>query len=72
MTDHFITVDKRGYDDQNRLYYEYKDPGNGGRVGRLHVDELTGKLFKQGDGKTDYVHSADYQVTQVRTYDTTL
>jgi hypothetical protein len=69
LTDHFVTIDKRGYDSQNRLYYEYKDPGHGGRVGRLYVDEDTGKLFKQGDHKGPYVHNADFEVTQVRTYD---
>jgi hypothetical protein len=68
MTDHFVTVDKRGYDDQNRLYYEFKDPGAGGRTGRLYVDETTGKMFKEGDHKGPYVQSADYEVTQVRTY----
>gem|GEM_PF-1955179 len=68
MTDHFVTIDKRGYDDQNRLYYEFKDPGAGGRVGRLYVDEDTGKLFKEGDHKGHYVQNADYEVTQVRTY----
>jgi hypothetical protein len=68
MTDHFVTIDKRGYDDQNRLYYEFKDPGAGGRVGRLYVDEASGKLFKEGDHKGRYVQNADYEVTQVRTY----
>lgn len=68
MTDHFVTVDRRGYDDQNRLFYEFKDPGAGGRVGRLYVDEDTGKLFKEGDHKGRYVQNADYEVTQVRTY----
>jgi hypothetical protein len=38
-------------------------------VGRLYVDEDTGKLFKQGDHKGPYVHNADFEVTQVRTYD---
>ena len=68
MTDHFITVDKRGYDDQNRLYYEFKDPGAGGKAGRLYVDDASGKLFKEGDQRGPYVKNADYEVTQVRTY----
>lgn len=68
MTDHFVTIDKRGYDGEGRLYYEFKDPGAGGRVGRLYVDADTGKLFKQGDHRGPYVQNADYELTQVRTY----
>lgn len=68
MTDHFVSIDRRGYDDKGRLFYEYKDPGDGGRTGRLYVDKDTGKLFKEGDHKTGYVGSADYEITQVRTY----
>ncbi len=55
-------------DEKGRLYYEYKDPGDGGRTGRLYVDKDTGKLFKEGDKKTGFVGSADYEFTQVRTY----
>jgi len=69
MTDHFVTIDSRGYDDKGRLYYEFKDPGNGGRPGRFYVDKDTGKLFKEGTSKNpQYVSQADYEVTQVRTY----
>ncbi len=68
MTDHFVSIDRRGYDDKGRLFYEYKDPGDGGRTGRLYVDKDTGKLFKEGDHKTGFVSSADYEITQVRTY----
>lgn len=68
LTDHFVTIDKRGYDDAGRLYYEFKDPGAGGRTGRLYADATTGKLFKEGDQKTRYVASSDYEVSQVRTY----
>ncbi len=68
MTDHFVTINKRGTDEKGRLYYEYKDPGDGGRTGRLYVDKDSGKLFKEGDKKTGYVGSADYEFTQVRTY----
>lgn len=68
MTDHFVSIDKRGYDDAGRLFYEFKDPGAGGRSGRFYVDDATGKLFREGDRKTGYVESADYELTQVRTY----
>lgn len=68
MTDHFVTINRRGHDDQGRLFYEFKDPGDGGRTGRLYVDKDTGKLFKEGDKKGGYVANADYEVTQVRTY----
>ncbi len=68
MTDHFVTIDKRGYDADGRVYYEFKDPGDGGRVGKLYVDDASGKLFKEGDHRGPYVKSADYEVTQVRTY----
>jgi hypothetical protein len=68
LTDHFVTINKRGYDEAGRLFYEYKDPGDGGRTGKLYVHEETGKLFKEGDKKDAYVGSADYEITQVRTY----
>jgi hypothetical protein len=72
LTDHFITIDKRDYDDQGRLYYEFKDPGAGGAAYRLYVDADSGKLFKEGDQKGAYVKNADYEVTQVRTYGTAI
>lgn len=68
LTDHFVTIHKRGYDGDGRLFYEFKDPGAGGRTGRLYVDKDTGKLFKEGDHKQNYVENADYQLTQVRTW----
>jgi hypothetical protein len=68
LTDHFVTVYSRGYDAQGRLYYDFKDPGDGGRSGRFYVDAKTGKLFKEGDHKTGYVRSADYEVSHIRTY----
>lgn len=69
MTDHFVTIHKRGYDDKGRLYYEFKDPGDNARTGRLYVDQTTGKMFKEGDLKGGYVGNLDYNVTQVRTYE---
>ncbi len=68
ISDHYVTVFKRGYDAKGRLYYEFKDPGSSGDTGRLHVDKDTGKLFREGDGKTRFVRSVDYEVSQVRTY----
>ncbi len=68
MTDHFVTIYRRGYDESGRLFYEFKDPGAGGRTGRLYVDQATGKLFEEGDLKAGYVENSDYEVTQVRTY----
>lgn len=68
LTEHFVTIHKRGYDAEGRLFYEFKDPGAGGRTGRAYVDADSGKLFKVGDGKSEYVRSANYEFTQVRTY----
>ncbi len=70
MTDHFVTISGRGYDADGRLYYTYKDPGAGAAYqdGRFYVDQATGKLFKQGDQKGNYVQHSDYELTQVRTY----
>jgi hypothetical protein len=70
MTDHFVTIHGRGYDRDGKLFYRYKDPGDGGREGKLYVDQQTGKLFKQGSNPDNflYVDEADYEVTQVRTY----
>ncbi len=68
MTDHFVTIYLRDYDSAGQLFYGFKDPGDGGRNGRFYVDKDTGKLFKEGDQKTTYVRSADYEVSHVRTY----
>jgi hypothetical protein len=70
MTDHFVTIHGRGYDSDGKLFYRYKDPGDGGREGKLYVDQQTGKLFKQGSNPDNflYVDEADYEITQVRTY----
>jgi hypothetical protein len=68
MTDHFVSIYGRGVDASGRQYYDFKDPGDGGRTGRLYVDKDTGTLFKEGSLKTGYVRDQDYQITQVRTY----
>lgn len=68
LTEHFVTIHKRGYDKDGRQFYEFKDPGNSGATGRLYVDKDTGKLFKEGDHKSGYVVSLDYELTQVRTW----
>jgi len=70
LTDHFVTILGRGYDKDGRLYYQYRDPGatKSDSLGKLYVDEKTGKLFKEGTDKTGYVKDEDWEVTQVRTY----
>ncbi len=68
LTDHFVTIHGRGYDKKGRLYYEFKDPGAGGRKFRAYVDKDTGKLFKEERGRKKYVENAEYQITQIRTY----
>ncbi|MFO0727306.1 MAG: hypothetical protein U1E65_26235 [Myxococcota bacterium] len=68
ITDHFLTIDGRGYDEAGRAYYAYKDPGDGGRAGKLYLDKNDEQLFKEGSLESGYVRDLDYQVTQVRTY----
>ncbi len=69
LTDHFVTIHGRSYDEQGRTFYEFKDPGDGGASGRLYVDKDTGKLFKERTKENPrWVSEADYEVTQVRTY----
>lgn len=70
MTDHFVTISGRGYDADGRLFYTYKDPGAGAAYqdGKFYVNEATGKLFKEGDQKGQFVQNSDYELTQVRTY----
>jgi hypothetical protein len=69
MTDHFVTIYGRGYDNKGRLYYDNKDPGNGGVDGRMYVDKTTGKFFKEGPNpKSGYVVDHDWEMTKVQTY----
>ena len=70
ITDHFVTVFARGYDDKGRLYYDFKDPGNGGKEGRLYVDKDTGKFFKEATKNKDsgYVADRAWEMTHVMTY----
>jgi hypothetical protein len=68
LTDHFVTIDGRGYDDDGRQYYTFKDPGTGGREFKFYVDEDTGNLFKPATEGPRYVEHAEYQMTHVRTY----
>lgn len=71
ITDHFVTVSGRGVDGDGRLFYSFRDPGAGGREGRLYVDETTGKLFKPGKTMADgarTVEAMQYEVSQVRLY----
>ena len=70
ITEHFVTINSRGYDDKGRLYYDFKDPGNGGRSGRFYVDKDTGKFFKEGkDPKSDYVVNHYWEMSKVQTYE---
>lgn len=68
LTDHFLTVDGRGYEADGRAFYTYKDPGAAGRSGKLYVDKSQEQLFKEGDYQTHHVEDFDYELTQVRTY----
>lgn len=71
LTDHFVTISGRGYDAAGHLFYEFKDPGAGGRTDRFLVDEKTGKLFREGakpDARRPTVLDLDYEVTRVFTY----
>jgi hypothetical protein len=68
ITDHFVTIFRRGYDRDGRLFYDFRDPGNGGRPGRFHVDRERGILFREGSGRSRFVADADYELSQVRTY----
>lgn len=71
ITEHFVTIHGRGTDEEGRLFYEFKDPGNRGQIGRLYVDPETGKLFKPGESLATgpkVVADMLYEVSQVRTY----
>lgn len=70
ITDHFVTISGRGTDALGREFYEFKDPGAGGRKGKFLVDKETGKLFREGPkgDAANYVEESDYEVTQVRTW----
>jgi hypothetical protein len=70
MTDHFVTIFARGYDKQGRLYYDFKDPGNNGKEGRLYVDKDTGKFFKEATSNRNSGYTADqyWEMTHVMTY----
>jgi hypothetical protein len=69
ITDHFVTIHGRGYDKNGELFYEFRDPGNSGNLGKFYVDKDTGKFFKEGaSGKKIYTRDYPYEMTQVRTY----
>ncbi|MBI4511048.1 MAG: VCBS repeat-containing protein [Deltaproteobacteria bacterium] len=69
ITDHFVTIYGRGWDEQDRFYFDFYDPGAGGDSFRLYWDPLSGKLFKQGTLEGSYVRYLDYEVTQVRLWE---
>ncbi|MEW5851296.1 MAG: hypothetical protein AB2A00_21085 [Myxococcota bacterium] len=67
LTDHFVVIDGRGYDDAGRIFYEFKDPATSSG-GRFYVDGDTGKLFKAPEeGAAGWAQNF-FEVTQVRTY----
>ncbi len=69
LTDHFVTIVGRGYDDDGRLYYSFHDPGlRDGANLRFYVDQASGKLFKVGASATAHGVGGDYEVTQLRSY----
>jgi hypothetical protein len=46
LTDHFVTIFARGYDAKGRAFYDFKDPGLGGRTERFYVDARTDTFFR--------------------------
>ncbi|MCC6332685.1 MAG: hypothetical protein IT380_01700 [Myxococcales bacterium] len=71
ITDHFVTISGRGVDDQGHLFYDFRDPGDGGALHRFYVDENTGQLFKEAAaGRARFAIDYAYQLTQVRTWAT--
>lgn len=71
ITDHFVTISGRGVDDEGHLFYDFRDPGDGGALHRFYVDERSGQLFKEAAaGRAHYAVDFTYQLTQVRTWDT--
>ena len=71
VTDHFVVVKGRGYDDAGRLYYEFMDPGALGRTRRFHVDAESGKLFMEGNEASTQPMLRPFEVSQVRVYEPT-
>ncbi len=69
LSEHWVSITGRDYDDQNRLFYTFNDPGNG-KQGRFYVDEDTGKLFKVPEYGTGSEWAKAYlEMTQVRPYE---
>jgi hypothetical protein len=71
LTNHFVTIDSRDYDDEGRLYYGFKDPGYGGEPGKFYVDQDSGVLYKPAATVKHPGHLAvddEYQVSHVKTY----
>ncbi|MFZ5445597.1 MAG: hypothetical protein ACOZQL_36735 [Myxococcota bacterium] len=70
LTDHFVTITGRGYDEKGRLFYEFKDPGLNGTTGRFFVDAASGSLYRPLVPTTGRktVRNFDYELTQVRTW----
>ncbi len=63
ITDHFILITGKGYD-ENGLFYSFNDPAGGGQ-GKLRYDPITAKLSGKGD------MANVYDVTMVSFYKNT-
>jgi hypothetical protein len=69
LTEHWVSITGRDYDDQGRLFYSFNDPGNG-KKGRFYVDQDTGKLFKVAEHRNDSTWAANsFEMAQVRPYE---
>jgi RHS repeat-associated protein len=79
LTEHFLTIYGRSYDEKGRVFYKFRDPGLAHPAGpkgefpsgvRLFVDSATGKMFRVPTmkGAAEPIVSHEYNVTQVRTY----
>ena len=72
-TNHYVAIYGRDYDASDRLIYRFKDPGTE-RIEYsddvFFVDSSTRKLFRLGSRPSlNVAPLADYEVTQVRTYE---
>jgi len=82
LTEHYVTIHGRAYDETGRLYYKFRDPaisnmppdpspGVANDFRRLYVDKDTNKLFRPGfpsDPTSSILIRHQYDVTEVRTY----
>jgi hypothetical protein len=72
MTDHFVLVKGRNYDDAGRLYYSAMDPGATHLDRRFYVDKQSGKLFAEGNAAADAARAPmlrPFEITTIRIYE---